>query len=260
MAPHPQDSRGPTPGLRSPVTPGGQPADLPRRDLCKTGGHRGVASETIRMFLPGCPVATTFAEVAPTPSPAALPLPKRSQPIVRRRSARGRPCGGRPRARPPGRPDRGGATGAFRRAARKRRGHHFRHRTSEPWGRTRRAPPPPKTASGPCLPVTLAWRQWRRRGQSAGATSVSGGGMGKPPARGRPEEPLSPGSSRLWRHGTGTTGLRSRTVRPNRLSTSSVITKALRPRSSRKGLSSTTSTEPTIPDSASISMTRCASR
>ena len=55
-------------------------------------------------------------------------------------------------------------------------------------------------------------------------------------------------------------GWRSSTVRPNRLATSSVAAIAVRPRSSRKGLSSTTSTEPTRPESQSISITRCASR
>ena len=48
--------------------------------------------------------------------------------------------------------------------------------------------------------------------------------------------------------------------RPNRLATSSTSTRALRPRSSRKGLSSTRSSEPTRPESCSISMIRCASR
>ena len=55
-------------------------------------------------------------------------------------------------------------------------------------------------------------------------------------------------------------GWRSSTVRPKRLATSSVAATAVRPRSSRKGLSSTTSTEPTRPESQSISITRCASR
>jgi hypothetical protein len=47
---------------------------------------------------------------------------------------------------------------------------------------------------------------------------------------------------------------------PNRLPTSSTTARAVRPRSSRKGLSSTMSTDCTNPESCSNSMIRCASR
>ena len=47
---------------------------------------------------------------------------------------------------------------------------------------------------------------------------------------------------------------------PNRLPISSTAVRAVRPRSSRNGLSSTMSTERTSPESCSISITRCASR
>ncbi len=52
----------------------------------------------------------------------------------------------------------------------------------------------------------------------------------------------------------------SRIRRPNRLATRSTSSRALLPRSSRKMLSSTTSSEVTSPESCSISMMRCASR
>src|SRR3546814_2109601 len=52
-------------------------------------------------------------------------------------------------------------------------------------------------------------------------------------------------AARIWVCG------RSSTVRPNRLVISSVRSTALRPRSSRNGLSSTTSSEPTMPLSRS---------
>ena len=58
---------------------------------------------------------------------------------------------------------------------------------------------------------------------------------------------MSPGMVRRRRRRPG---WRSSTVRPKRLATSSVAATAVRPRSSRKGLSSTTSTEPTRPEVA----------
>jgi hypothetical protein len=47
---------------------------------------------------------------------------------------------------------------------------------------------------------------------------------------------------------------------PNRLPISSTAVRAVRPRSSRNGLSSTMSTDPTTPESCRSSMIRCASR
>ena len=76
--------------------------------------------------------------------------------------------------------------------------------------------------------------------------------------------PAQAGTTASLAHQSGSTALlgvcRSVICRPNRLPISSTATRAVRPRSSRNGLSSTMSTERTSPKSCSSSMIRWASR